>query len=978
MEPASLAIGVVSLAGQLAKAAMDYYKIFDDMKDVGSTYDAILHELRTQGLLLKKWEQSWGFGSEQQRLDPGDYRYRYATASLARIVAVFVSIDKLQAKYGIVIKQESVVVGAEEEYQKARLRDRLSVSMRMFRSKSLSRSSSTTQISYSGATKDDLHLLENPKVLENKHILPGLDDEIISMTQAMNRVQQSLPIHLKFRWVISDNAKLEELLRKLTSLNNGLFQVLPTSESSLAASSSPSLLKLSFDIPFFLSLRKNPNFVGREYLLESMIQDIEEGKGILNIIVLYGTGGMGKTQLALEYVYQHYNDYSSVFWVNATSVQTTILGFTQIMQQLIRHHLELSMDVAIIGQLLGMAGKLDSTGCFIATSESDAQHVVDSVKRYFSAPGNTDWLLVFDNLDDLDLVDIDEYIPSCNHGTVIITSRRRESIQQGRRGFEVQQMHPTEAIQLLLSSCSIPKFEDLVPFEQTAATIIAQQLGYLPLALNQAGAYIHISQYSLSRYLKEYPNNASYLLSKRWKGGQHDRSVFATWEISFKTIQEKSPKAAELLLVCGFLDHENIQEELLRRGLKLENNDLSLKESIRTLSSYSLVKRGSSDDSFSIHPLVHSWARLRLKSEPQEEIKKASEAFEIITSVVHSSGETMSTEDWIFERQVMPHFDAMAKHVIQYLAVHNMKIEDGMHTLAAVYARHGWYGKAMEWCERALVCREKVLGVDHLQTLTTVNTMALIFDAQGQYDKALEYHGRALAGREKALGVNHPDTLGTVNNMAFIFGAQGQYDKALEYSERALAGREKALGVDHPHTLGTVNNIASIFEAQGQYNKALEYYERALAGRVKALGVDHPHTLTTVNNIASIFEAQGQYNKALEFYERALAGLEKALGVDHPHTLTTVNNIASIFEAQGQYGKALEYYERALAGGEKALGVDHPHTLGTVNNIALIFEAQGQYDKALEYCERALAGRENALGVDHPGTLATVNNMASI
>ncbi|RPB27890.1 TPR-like protein, partial [Terfezia boudieri ATCC MYA-4762] len=1020
MEPVGLTIGVVGLAGQLAKATMDYYKIFDDMKDVGSTYDAILHELRTQGLLLKKWEQSWGFGSEQQRLDPGDYRYRYATASLARIVAVFVSIDNLQAKYGIVIKQESVVVGAEEEYQKARLRDRLSVSMRMFRSKSLRRSSSTTQISYSGATKDDLHLLENPKILENKHILPGLDDEIISMTQAINRVQQSLPIYLKFRWVISDNAKLEDLLRKLTSLNNGLFQVLPTSESSLAASSNPSLLKLSFDIPFSLSLRKNPNFVGREYLLESLIQGIEGGKGLLNIIVLYGTGGMGKTQLALEYVYQHYNDYSSVFWVNATSVQTIILGFTQIMQQLIRHHLELSMDVAIIGQLLGMARKLDSTGCFTATSESDAQYVVDSVKRYFSAPGNTGWLLVFDNLDDLDLVDIEEYIPSCHHGTVIITSRRRESIQQGRRGFEVQQMHPTEAIQLLLSSCSIPKFEDLVPVEQTAATIIAQELGYLPLALNQAGAYIHISQYSLSRYLKEYPNNASYLLSKRWKGGQHDRSVFATWEISFKAIQEKSPKAAELLLVCGFLDHEDIQEELLRRGLKLENNDLSLKESIRTLSSYSLVKRGSSDDSFSIHPLVHSWARLRLKPEPQSEVKIASEAFGIITSGIHSSGETMSTEDWIFERQVMPHFDAVAKHVIQYLAVRNMRIEVGMHTLAAVYARHGWYGKAMEWYERvlagvenafgvnhphtlttvnnmasifsaqgqydiaieyyerALAGMEKALGVDHPHTLTTVNNIAVEFKARGQYDKALEYCERAFAGREKALGVDHPGTLATINNMASIFSAQGQYDKAIEYYERALAGREKALGVDHPGTLATINNMASIFSAQGQYSKALEYCERALAGREKALGVDHPDTLTTVNNMASIFNARGQYDRALEYYERALAGREKALGVDHPDSLTTVNSIGTIYDAQGQHDKALEYYERALAGGQKALGVDHPDTLATVNNMAMIFNAQGQYDKALECCERVLAGREKALGVDHPHTLTTVNNMASI
>jgi len=101
-------------------------------------------------------------------------------------------------------------------------------------------------------------------------------------------------------------------------------------------------------------------------------------------------------------------------------------------------------------------------------------------------------------------------------------------------------------------------------------------LGYLPLALSQAGAYIHISQYSLSRYLKEYQTKAGYLLSQKWTAGQHDMSVFATWEISFKAIQLKSPEAADLLLVCGFFDHEDIQEELLRRGLKLDKHGMNI------------------------------------------------------------------------------------------------------------------------------------------------------------------------------------------------------------------------------------------------------------------------------------------------------------------------------------------------------------------------------------------------------------------
>jgi len=471
MEPASFTIG--GLAGQLTKAAMDCYKIFDNMNDVGSTYDAILHELRTQGLLLKRWEEAWGFGgdsNQQQRIQPGDYRYRYATASLARIVAVFSSAEKLQERYGIVVKKESLSEGNGGEKRKPRFRDRLAASIPLrLRAKSPGPSASRTQTSTPSPTNDDLHVLENPQVLADTNILPGLDDEIKSMTQAMNRVQQSLPVYLKLRWVISDNAKLEELLKNLTNLNNGLFRVLPASETTLAHPAHPhrfqqhAKLKLLFDIPFFLNVGENCDFVGREYLLERLEQEIEKGKDRRNVIVLYGTGGMGKTQLALKYVYQQYRNYTSVFFVNAASVQTTILGFTQIMQRLVQRHGQISDDYVQIGRLLGMAGKLDPEGCFTVTSESEEQHVVHAVKQWFSAPGNTNWLLIFDNLDDPDLVDIEKYVPSCNHGTVIITSRRRDCVRQGRRGLEVQQMHHMESIELLLSACSISKFEDLVP-----------------------------------------------------------------------------------------------------------------------------------------------------------------------------------------------------------------------------------------------------------------------------------------------------------------------------------------------------------------------------------------------------------------------------------------------------------------------------------------------------------------------------------
>jgi len=179
-------------------------------------------------------------------------------------------------------------------------------------------------------------------------------------------------------------------------------------------------------------------------------------------VVLYGLGGMGKTQLALQYVDHHNQDCSSVFWINAASEQTLRLGFVHIMQRLIDHHAELSdePDYIEISRLLYMVGKVNAAGkCSV--QQEDEQHIVNSVKRWFNSEANTRWLLVFDNLDDLQSFDLNDYIPSGCHGTVIIISRRRES-SQGRSWLEILQMHDVEAENLLIQSAN-SRFEDLTP-----------------------------------------------------------------------------------------------------------------------------------------------------------------------------------------------------------------------------------------------------------------------------------------------------------------------------------------------------------------------------------------------------------------------------------------------------------------------------------------------------------------------------------
>jgi len=223
-----------------------------------------------------------------------------------------------------------------------------------------------------------------------------------------------------------------------------------------------------YDIPFCPpEVRRNANFVGREDLLEQLKKNIGVGSAGADMhmveVVLHGTGGMGKTQLALQYVFRHNEDYSSVFWVNAASEQSLKLGFTNIMQQLIQYHAQSSdkPDYTAIGRLLGISGKLDGAGKFTVQQPAEEQHVICAVKQWFAAKANTKWLLVIDNLDDLESFDLSDYIPQCCHGTVIITSRRPDCVRR-RRGVEVLQMQDSEAEELLVQSAN-RKFENLAP-----------------------------------------------------------------------------------------------------------------------------------------------------------------------------------------------------------------------------------------------------------------------------------------------------------------------------------------------------------------------------------------------------------------------------------------------------------------------------------------------------------------------------------
>jgi len=633
--------------------------------------------------------------------------------------------------------------------------------------------------------------------------------------------------------------------------------------------------------------------------------------------------------------------------------------------------------------------------------------------------------MVIDNLDDIDLI-AKNYIP-VKRGTILYTTRDKRlighpSYLSTKAGVEVPAMSEREASETLSQLLGVGSPDVKTDAYTQASRELLLLLENLPLAIAQAAAYIRESHIQLHQYVevfKECEKNQQEFLSKALPNaieneGNQPRAVMTTWKITFDKIQLESPISIGLLELMSYLGPEEIPQSLIKGASFFKNeNSVFFMKILAPLLNYTLLYQLEASN-YRLHRLVAFWVRAQIDRKVQQANQQCLESAVILMSCAFPYD---PLNDWQSCTLLLPH----ALAVVQYARRQGLDFEslwqlqdlmgrylerkgnneialewfqraldgkervlgkdhlstlDTIHNMAGVFRRQRQYSKALQWYQRALDGKEKTLGKYSHSTLATVHGMADLFDKQREHNKALEWYQRALDGCEKTLGKDHLDTLRAVNSIAIMFRQQGEHGKALEWFQRALDGREKTLGKDHPDTLRTVDNMAFMFTQQGEHGKALEWFQRTLDGWEKTLGKDHPDTLQTVNNIAIMFTQQGEHGKALEWFQRALDGWEKTLGKDHPDTLRTVDDIAIMFTQQGEHGKALEWYQRTLDGWEKILGKDHPDTLRTVNSMAIIFRQQGEHGKALEWFQRALDGREKILGKDHPDTLEAVKNMA--
>ncbi|MFL5590329.1 MAG: FxSxx-COOH system tetratricopeptide repeat protein [Ktedonobacteraceae bacterium] len=699
---------------------------------------------------------------------------------------------------------------------------------------------------------------------------------------------QALPTNAKpiTTWPNRDQAFLNvaQGIRKAIEELQGKRPGVHASPLSVSISTHQKLFPSIWNVPY----PRNPFFTGREELLAQLMAALRTGSAtaLTQPQAISGLGGIGKTQIAVEYAYRSHANYQAVFWVHADTRENVVSDF-----------------VTIAGLL-----KLPERNA------QDQMIVVNAVKEWLRMHGQ--WLLILDNADDLAMVQ--EFMPLVHGGHVLLTTRAAAMGRLAQR-LEVEKLDVDVGALFLLRRASIlapdGSLEQASPRDRESALAITREMDGLPLALDQAGAYIEETPCSVEGYLRLYRRQRGALLVQR--GGlvdDHPASVATTWSLSFEQVEKNSPAAADLLRVCAFLHPDAIPEELLSAGAlhlgpqlePLAVDELAFNEAIRALHAYSLVRRDLPDKTLSVHRLVQAVLRDAMNEETQRLWA------ERVVRAVNAAFPKVEFATWQRCQHYLPHALACDALIESY----HLTFPEAARLLdrAAWYLEeHAQYVQAEPLNQRALAIREKVLPPDHPDTSTSLNNLAHLYGSQGRYEEAEPLYQRALAIYEQARGPEHPETAATLDNLAQLYQAQGRYEEAEPFYQRALAIREKALGLEHPSTSITLNNLANLYRSQGHYEEAEPLYQRSLAIKEKALGPEHPETAFTLNNLAYLYQAQGRYEEAEALYQRALAIKEKALPPEHPSIAIALKNYADLLRKMKRTGEAATFEQRAKA-----------------------------------------------------------------
>ncbi|MBR8840667.1 MAG: tetratricopeptide repeat protein [Stigonema ocellatum SAG 48.90 = DSM 106950] len=546
-----------------------------------------------------------------------------------------------------------------------------------------------------------------------------------------------------------------------------------------------------------------------------------------------GLGGIGKTQTAIEYAYRYRHEYQHILWVRAALQTELESGFVEI------------------------AGLLNLP----VRQEKNQSLVIAAVKKWLAT--HNGWLLIVDNADEITM--LREFLPGAHQGYVLLTTRAQATERYQR--IEIKKMQPSEGALFLLRRAKLiaedEELDGVTEGERSLAETISRSMDGLPLALDQAGAFIEETPSSLAEYWQLYQEEGARLLAERGELAIDHESVSITFSLAFKKVLQRNPTAADLIRVCAFLAPDTIPEEIFTSGgtelgenlSRLAGKPLDFRDVIKEAGRFSLIYRHPNNKTFDIHRLVQQV----LKDEMDSDSRRlwAQRTVCAVTQVFPNA----EYVNWRDCERLLPHAIA----AINWINQCQFELEKA----ALLFARTGYYLKE-----------------------------------RGRYSEAEPLYKKALELYQRLLGEEHPSVATSYNNLAKLYESQGRISEAEPLLKKALELWQRLLREEHPLVVTSYNNLAALYSFQGRYSEAEPLYKKALELTQRLLGEEHSDVVTSYNNLAKLYNYQGRYSEAYPLLKKALELTQRRLGEKHLYVATSYNNLAKFYSDQGRYSEA--------------------------------------------------------------------------
>lgn len=692
---------------------------------------------------------------------------------------------------------------------------------------------------------------------------------------------------------------------------------------------------------------RNNRFTGREAELRHLRRDLRAGSAVV-LSALQGMGGIGKTQLAVEYAHRFRTAYDIVWWINSDPPG------------------DIESALGDLGTRLNIS------------IESPGPESIRAVQQALSR-GRKKWLLIFDNAEDPST--IEPFLPT-GDGHVLITSRNPQWSEYAHT-LQIDVFQRRESIEHL--SKRVTKMR---PDE---ANQIAEMLQDLPIAIAAAGAWLADTGRPVEEYLRlmasERPVGAIEA-SPEW-------SIQRTWDLSLDRLKARSPAAHRLFQLCSVLApqigtdliyHQHLAQVLEPLDARLSEPIFlaTLVQQINRLALLRLAPSSEGEDrdqgqggQVLVHRLVQNVVRSRMSP---EDLEQARREVHLLLAAFRPKKDVDYPETWSQYRMIWPHLDAAnavasTEETVRQLTIDRVRYQWLHGELPAGRARGE--NAVQEWTAQLAALTEPVAKrVLHRQLLHLKFNLANILGDMGLFAQSRVLDEEVLEEQRELLGASHPHTLMTAGGLGRDLRGLGRYQEALDRDTQTHTALLDLFGDEHPRTLAALSNLATCNRLMGDFRMARERDEQVLEGRRRALGDRNPFTIASAASVARDIRDAGDYIRSVTIMRGVYRDCVETRGADSRAALTAQSNLAISLRSAGSIPEALELHEDAYERLNDKLGRTNPETLSCRLSLALTSLASGDYAGATQ--ELSEVGRiySDTLGRKHPHTMVCVNNRA--